>query len=78
MPPNAVDLHQIRAIDGTRTKYLIQIRFDCRQWRKNGFHQMYSIDASSNAPMRDLAKFLGFETHSDPDDARQVIYRLML
>lgn len=46
--------------------------------RKNGFHQMYSIDASSNAPMRDLAKALGFEVHNDPDDSRQVIHRLML
>jgi hypothetical protein len=24
--------------------------------RKNGFRHMYSVDASSNAPMRDLAK----------------------
>ena len=46
--------------------------------RKNGFHQMYSVDASSNAPMRDLAKAQGFETHSDPDDSRQVIHRLYL
>ncbi|MGH8386292.1 MAG: GNAT family N-acetyltransferase [Pseudomonas sp.] len=46
--------------------------------RKNGFHQMYSVDASSNAPMRDLAKALGFETHNDPDDSRQVIHRLYL
>jgi L-amino acid N-acyltransferase YncA len=46
--------------------------------RRNGFHQMYSIDASSNAPMRDLAKSLGFETRSDPDDIRQDIHRLYL
>ncbi|KPN90579.1 GNAT family N-acetyltransferase [Pseudomonas nunensis] len=46
--------------------------------RKNGFRQMYSVDASSNTPMRDLAKSLGFETHSDPDDTRQVIHRLYL
>jgi GNAT superfamily N-acetyltransferase len=46
--------------------------------RRNGFRQMYSVDASSNAPMRDLAKFLGFETHNDPDDSRQVIHRLHL
>jgi hypothetical protein len=39
---------------------------------------MYSVDASSNAPMRDLAKFLGFETHNDPDDTHQVIHRLHL
>lgn len=46
--------------------------------RKNGFRQMYSVDASSNAPMRDLAKALGFETNNDPDDIRQVIHRLDL
>jgi len=46
--------------------------------RKNGFRQMYSVDASSNAPMRDLVKALGFETHNDPDDSRQVIHRLYL
>ena len=28
--------------------------------------------------MRDLAKALGFETHNDPDDSRQVIHRLYL
>jgi GNAT superfamily N-acetyltransferase len=46
--------------------------------RHNGFRQMYSVDASSNAAMRDLAKALGFETHNDPEDSRQVIHRLGL
>lgn len=46
--------------------------------RKNDFRQMYSVDASSNTPMRDLAKALGFETHKDPEDSRQVIHRLNL
>lgn len=46
--------------------------------RKNGFRQMYSVDAASNLPMRDLAKALGFETHNDPDDTCQVIHRLYL
>lgn len=46
--------------------------------RKNGYRQLYSIDAASNAPMRDLAHGLGFETHSDPNDTRQVIHRLDL
>lgn len=46
--------------------------------RNNGFYQMYSVDAASNAPMRDLAKALGFETYNDPDDARQVIHRIHL
>ncbi|WLI15596.1 MULTISPECIES: GNAT family N-acetyltransferase [Pseudomonas] len=46
--------------------------------RRNGFIQMYSIDAASNAPMRDLAKALGFDRHNDPDDSRQVIHRLYM
>jgi GNAT superfamily N-acetyltransferase len=46
--------------------------------RKNGFRQMYSIDAANNAPMRDLAKALDFETRHDPDDSRQVIHHLSL
>lgn len=46
--------------------------------RKNGFRQMYSVDAASNTPMRDLAKALGFATTIDPDDIRQVIHRLQL
>lgn len=46
--------------------------------RNNGFRQMYSVDASSNTRMRDLAKALGFETHNDPDDSCQVIHRLNL
>jgi len=46
--------------------------------RKNNFRQMYSVDASSNAPMRDLARSLGFETSNDPDDSHQVIHRLYL
>ena len=46
--------------------------------RKNGFRQMYSVDSSVNPPMPDLSKVLGFETHNDPDDSRQVIHRLYL
>ncbi|MBZ9783675.1 GNAT family N-acetyltransferase [Pseudomonas sp. REP124] len=46
--------------------------------RKHGFRQMFSVDACSNAPMRDLAKALGFDSHNDPDDSRQVIHRLYL
>ena len=46
--------------------------------RKNGFHRLYSVDAADNAAMRDLARSLGFETRSDPDDTRQVIHSLPL
>lgn len=46
--------------------------------RKNGVHLMYSVGASSNAPLRDLARFLGFEAHDDPFDPHKVIHRLYL
>ncbi|WP_158157686.1 GNAT family N-acetyltransferase [Pseudomonas sp.] len=46
--------------------------------RRNGFRTMNSLDASSNAPMRDLAKSLGFSTTPDPQDMTQVIHRLAL
>ncbi|MNO63204.1 Acetyltransferase (GNAT) family protein [compost metagenome] len=46
--------------------------------RSNGVHQLYSVGASSNAPLRELARFLGFEAHDDPFDPHQVIHRLYL
>lgn len=46
--------------------------------RDNGFKHLYSVDSASNTAMRDLARSLGFETQSDPDDSHQVIHRLSL
>jgi GNAT superfamily N-acetyltransferase len=46
--------------------------------RSNGVHLLYSVGASSNAPLRDLARCLGFEAHDDPFDPQQVIHRLYL
>lgn len=46
--------------------------------RSNGVHTMFSIDSAENAPMRDLAAFLGFQSRLDPDDASQVIHELDL
>lgn len=46
--------------------------------RRNGFRQMFSMDAASNEPMRELANFLGFERKRDPQDAAQVIHTLNL
>ncbi|MBC8999092.1 GNAT family N-acetyltransferase [Pseudomonas sp. N40(2020)] len=46
--------------------------------RQNNFRRLYSLDSASNTGMRELAKALGFETHSDPDDSHQVIHRLFL
>lgn len=46
--------------------------------RQNGFKQMYSIDSAANKPLLELAKFLGFQRQSDPDDTSQVIHTLQL
>ncbi|MBD9460009.1 GNAT family N-acetyltransferase [Pseudomonas sp. PDM05] len=44
----------------------------------NGMRRMYSVDAASNAPMRDLAQALGFARQADPADPHQVIHSLRL
>ncbi|MFC4528676.1 GNAT family N-acetyltransferase [Dyella halodurans] len=46
--------------------------------RRNGFHQMFSMDAACNEAMRDLASYLGFDRKRDPRDAAQVIHTLEL
>lgn len=49
-----------------------------RAARQHGFVQMYSLDNANNQAMRELAAHLGFTTHTDPDDAHQVVHRLLL
>jgi GNAT superfamily N-acetyltransferase len=46
--------------------------------RHHGIKQMYSIDASDNQPMRQLAEYLGFRRTVDPDDPTLVIHTLNL
>lgn len=46
--------------------------------RRNGFRQMFSIDASSNESMRELARHLGFACAPYPDDATLVVHKLDL
>lgn len=46
--------------------------------RSRGIRTMYSIDSAENLAMMDLAAFLGFKTHADPDDATQVTHELQL
>ena len=46
--------------------------------RARGILFMFSIDAADNIEMADLAKFLGFSRHLDPEDASQVVHRLVL
>jgi GNAT superfamily N-acetyltransferase len=46
--------------------------------RSRGIGSMFSMDAADNAPMRELAQFLGFERKADVDDPGQVIHTLKL
>lgn len=46
--------------------------------RRNGYKQMFSLDAAGNESMRDLATYLGFERRLDPADPAQAIHTLNL
>lgn len=46
--------------------------------RANGFKRMYTVDAATNAPLRDLNHALGFHSVIDPDDSTQVISSITL
>jgi GNAT superfamily N-acetyltransferase len=46
--------------------------------RRRGIRSMFSIDASENGRMRELARDLGFKRERDPDDPTLVIHRLTL
>lgn len=46
--------------------------------RAHGFERMYSIDASANEDMRQLARHLGFSSETDPEDSTLVIHTLTL
>jgi len=46
--------------------------------RANGFKRMYTVDAATNAPLRELNQALGFHSVINPDDSTQVISSVML
>lgn len=46
--------------------------------RSHGIGRIYSIDSAENFKIRDVARAMGFECHTDPNDATQVIYSLDL
>lgn len=46
--------------------------------RARGMLFMTSIDSAQNVEMSELAHHLGFVTHNDPQDAAQVVHRMML
>lgn len=53
-------------------KHLIEVA------RAGGIRKMISIDSAENLQMKELAKYLGFRTRVDPDDASQVLHELDL
>jgi len=55
---------------------LMRHLIDCA--RRNGLQQMFSVDSAANTAMQELAHFLGFSSHQDPDDATQLIHTLKL
>lgn len=46
--------------------------------RSHGVSSLYSLDASSNHRMTELAHSLGFKSRTDPDDATQMLHELEL
>jgi GNAT superfamily N-acetyltransferase len=46
--------------------------------RARGIVFMVSVDSAENVEMGDLARYLGFSTEHDPQDASQVVHRLVL
>jgi len=46
--------------------------------KARGINYMFSLDATDNLAMADLARFLGFERHVDRDDPTTVLHSLWL
>ncbi|MFT0474383.1 N-acetyltransferase family protein [Pseudomonas antarctica] len=46
--------------------------------RAHGFKRMYTIDAATNLPLRQLTHALGFHSVTDPDDSTQIISSVAL
>jgi GNAT superfamily N-acetyltransferase len=46
--------------------------------KTHGIRRMVSVDSAENVRMKELARYLGFDSRMDPDDASQVIHELDL
>lgn len=66
------DAWRNKGLGTTLMRHLIDVA------RARGMTRMFSIDAVDNAPMRELAHYLGFSTHLDPDDATLYVHSLAL
>jgi GNAT superfamily N-acetyltransferase len=66
------DEWQNRGLGALLMRHLIEVA------RARGIRRMVSIDSAENVRMQDLARYLGFDTIVDPEDASQVIHELTL
>ncbi|WP_067104457.1 MULTISPECIES: GNAT family N-acetyltransferase [Microbulbifer] len=46
--------------------------------RARGISRLYSIDSAENHKLQEVARNMGWECHTDPGDATQVIYSMQL
>jgi GNAT superfamily N-acetyltransferase len=46
--------------------------------RDRGITTLYSMDSADNSEMQELARYLGFQRDSDPQDRTQVIHQIQL
>ncbi|MFL1544764.1 N-acetyltransferase family protein [Pseudomonas sp. O39] len=46
--------------------------------RAHGFKRMYTVDAATNLPLRELTHALGFNSVTDPDERTQIISSVAL
>ena len=67
-----LDEWQHRGLGTALMKHLIEVA------RARGIGYMYSLDASENAAMAELARFLGFDRRIDRDDPSMVVHSLWL
>jgi len=65
-----LDEWQGKGLGSTLMKHLIEVA------RSRGIKRMWSVDASANVAMADLAHYLGFSSHQDPEDPSQMIHSL--
>ena len=67
-----LDDWQHKGLGTLLVKHLIDVA------RSRGIRYLYSIDSAENLEMADLARFLGFNRESDPNDGTQVVHSLWL
>ena len=67
-----LDDWQGKGLGTVLVKHLIDVA------RSRGIKRMWSVDSAANTAMADVAHYVGFSRHQDPDDPSQVIHSLWL